>query len=79
MKKLASLFLALVMVFSLASFAAAEDPFEITVLLPQFPSDIDFVKDNNPVLDYILEKTGVKLNIQWGSNSTYTDILTNIF
>ena len=75
MKKLLSLFLALVMVLSLASFAAAEEPFEISVLLPEFPADIDFVMENNPVLQAIQEKTGVKLNIQWGPNSTYGDIL----
>ena len=75
MKKLVALFLALVMVLSLASFAAAEEPFEISVLLPQFPSDIDFVMENNPVLKAIEEKSGVKLNIQWGPNSTYGDIL----
>ena len=75
MKKLVSLVLALVMVLSLASFAAAEEPFEISILLPQFPSDIDFVMENNPVLKAIEEKTGVKLAIQWGPNSTYGDIL----
>ena len=77
MKKLVSLFLALVMVLSLVSFASAEEPFEITILLPQFPADIDFVMENNPVLQAIQEKTGVKLSIQWGANSVYTDILSN--
>jgi len=75
MKKLVALILAMVMVLSMASFAAAEDPFVITVLLPQFPSDIDFVMENNPVLQAIQEKTGVKLDIIWGANSTYGDIL----
>lgn len=75
MKKLVALFLALIMTFGLMSFAAADEPFEITVLLPQFPSDIDFVMENNPVLQAIEEKSGVKLNIQWGPNSTYGDIL----
>ena len=75
MKKLAALFLAMVMVLSMASFAAAEEPFEITVLLPQFPTDIDFTAENNPILQAIEEKTGVKLNILWGANSTYGDIL----
>ena len=75
MKKLVSLFLALVMVLSLASFASAEEPFEISILLPEFPADIDFVMENNPVLAKIQELSGVKLNIQWGPNSTYGDIL----
>ncbi len=75
MKKLVSLFLALIMVLSLASFAAAEEPFQISILMPQFPAEIDFVMDDNPVLKAIEEKSGVKLNIQWGANSTYGDIL----
>ena len=75
MKKLVALFLAMVMVLSMASFAAAEEPFEITVLLPQFPSDYDYTEENNPILKAIEEKTGVKLSIQWGANSTYGDIL----
>ena len=75
MKKLVSLFLALVMVLSLASFASAEEPFEISILMPQFPAEVDFVMENNPVLQKIQELSGVKLNIQWGANSTYGDIL----
>ena len=78
MKKLVALFLALVMVLSMASFAVAEEPFEISVLLPEFPSDIDFVNDfdSNPVLQKICELSGVKLNIQWGANSTYGEIFS---
>jgi putative aldouronate transport system substrate-binding protein len=76
MKKLVALFLAMVMVLSMASFAMAEEPFEITVLLPQFPSEIDFTTENNPILAAIEEKAGVKLNILWGPNSTYGEILS---
>lgn len=76
MKKLVALILAMVMVLSMASIAVAEEPFEITVLLPQFPSEIEFQMENNPVLDAIQEKTGVKLNILWGANSTYGEIFS---
>ena len=78
MKKLVALFLALVMVLSMASFAAAEEPFEISILLPEFPAEIDFVNDfnSNPVLQKICELSGVKLNIQWGANSTYSEIFS---
>ena len=50
MKKLVSLFLALGMVLSMASFASAEEPFVITVMLPDHNVDVDFVAENNPVL-----------------------------
>ena len=78
MKKLFALFLALVMVLSMANIALADEPFEISVLLPEFPSDIDFVNDfdSNPVLQKIYELSGVKLNIQWGANSTYGEIFS---
>jgi putative aldouronate transport system substrate-binding protein len=76
MKKLVSLFLTLAMLFSVMSFAAADEPFEISVLLPEFPADIDFVMENNPVLQKIQELSGVKLNIQWGPNSTYAEIFS---
>jgi putative aldouronate transport system substrate-binding protein len=77
MKKLLALMLALVMALSVMSIASAEgeEPFEITVLLPQFPSEIEFVMDDNPILNYITEKTGVKLSILWGANSIYSDVL----
>ena len=76
MKKLVSLFLALALVLSVMSFAVAEseEPFVITVLLPEFPADVDFVMEDNPVLKKIEECTGVKLEIQWGPNSTYSEI-----
>jgi len=76
MKKLVSLFLALMLALGMMSFAAAEEPFEISVLLPEFPADIDFVMENNPVLQKIEELSGVKLNIQWGPNSTYAEIFS---
>ncbi len=75
MKKLVALFLVLVMTLSLASFAAAEEPFEITVMLPEFAVDVDYVEENNPVLQAIEEKTGVRLKIQYSPNSTYGDIM----
>ncbi len=75
MKKLAALFLSLAMLLSMMSFAAADEPFEITVMLPEFPAEVDFVAENNPVLDAIQAATGVKLVPIWGPNSTYTDLL----
>ena len=75
MKKLLSVVLALLLALGMMSFASADEPFEISILLPEFPADIDFVMEGNPVLEKIQELSGVKLNIQWGPNSTYGDIL----
>lgn len=75
MKKLVSLILALAMVLSMASFAAAEEPFVITVLLPDHNVDVDFVAENNPILKAIEEASGVKLEITFAANSTYGDTL----
>ena len=66
MKKLVSLFLALAMVLSMASFAAAEEPFVITVMLPDHNVDVDFQAENNPILEAIEKATGVKLNWKYG-------------
>ena len=70
MKKLVSVFLALLMVLGMMSFAAAEEPLVVTVLLNEFEMEVDFVAENNPVLDYIEEKTGVRLQITYAANST---------
>lgn len=75
MKKLVSLFLALVMMLSVMSFASAEEPFTLTVLLPDFYPTVDFQAEDNPVLKAIEEATGVKLEIIWAANSTYGDTL----
>ncbi len=75
MKKLVSVFLALLMVLGMMSFAAAEEPLVVTVLLNEFEMEVDFVAENNPVLDYIEEKTGVRLQITFAANSTYGDTL----
>ena len=53
MKKLVSLFLALAMMLSMASFAAAEEPFTITVMLPDMNALVDAQQENNPVLEAI--------------------------
>ena len=77
MKKLVALFLALVMALSMMSFAAAEEePFTITVLLPDMNALVEAdVSENNPVLKAIEEKTGVRLEIIYAANSTYGDTL----
>ena len=78
MKKLLALVLAAIMAFSVMSFAtaeAAEEPFVLSVMLPDFYTDVEFVREGNPLLDYIQEQTGVKLDIQLQANSSYGDIL----
>lgn len=75
MKKILSLVLALMMALSMLSFAVAEEPLTISVMLPDFYTDVDFVTEGNPILDYIQEQTGVKLDIQFQANSSYGDIL----
>ena len=77
MKKLAALFLALCMTLSVMSFAAAdEEPFVLTVMMPDFYSTVDFQVDGNPVLEAIEAATGVKLDIRWVANSAYTDAIS---
>lgn len=74
MKKLLALLLSLVMLLSVTSFAAAdEEPLTVTVMLPDFYTDVDFMAENNPVLKAIEEKTGIRLDIQWVANSNYTN------
>ncbi len=75
MKKLVSLFLALVMLLSMASFASAEEPFVLTVMLPDMNATVDYQHENNPVLQAIEEKTGVRLEVIWSANSTYGDAI----
>ena len=43
MKKLLSVILALLLALGMMSFAAAEEPFEITVMVPEFMYDADYV------------------------------------
>ena len=77
MKKLLTLVLALAMALSMMSFAVAdEEPFVLTVMLPDFYSTEDFITENNPVLDYIEQETGVRLDISFVANSTYGDAVT---
>ncbi len=78
MKKLVSLFLALVMVLSMMSFAAAEEPFTITVMLPDLNALVEFKAEDNPVLKAIEEKAGVKLEIIWAANSEYGTSLNTV-
>ena len=75
MKKLVSVLLALLLALGMMSFASADEPLVVTVLLPEFTMDVDFVAENNPVLDAIEEATGVRLQITWAPNENYGDIL----
>lgn len=74
MKKLATLVLALVLCLC-ACLATAEEPFTITVMLPDFYPTVDFQTEDNPVLQAIEEATGVRLDIIWAANSTYGDMV----
>ena len=77
MKKLLALVLAAVMLFTLMSFAAAEEePFVLTVMLPQMESTYEFQYENNPVLKAIEEASGVRLDIRFVANSGYGDMTT---
>lgn len=73
MKKFLSLLLAAMMLVSMMSFASAEEPFEITVMLPDFYTDYDFNTTDNPVLDAIEAATGVRLNVTFVANSAFGD------
>jgi hypothetical protein len=55
MKKLLSVILALLLALGMMSFAAAEEPFEITVMVPEFTYDADYVEEGNPILAKIEE------------------------
>ena len=68
MKKLVSVLLALLLALGMMSFASADEPLVVTVLLPEFTMDVDFVAENNPILDAIEEATGVRLQITWAPN-----------
>ncbi len=78
MKKLVALFLSLVMLMSVMSFAAAEEDMTLNVMLPDFYSDSDFIslENGNQVLQKIYEATGVKLNITWVPDSGYGERTT---
>ena len=76
MKKIVALLLALVMMLSVMSFATAEEePFVLTVMLPDFYATVDYMAEDNPVIKAIEEATGVRLEITWAANSTYNDTL----
>ena len=76
MKKIVALFLAMVMLLSMASFAAAEEPFVITVMVPEFTYDADYVEEGNPILAKIEELTGVRLKMQFMANEGYGDTVS---
>ena len=76
MKKIASLFLSLVMVLAALSFetAAAED-MTLSILLPDFYPGAGWVtlEEGNPVLQAIYKATGMKLNIDWMTSADYNN------
>ena len=74
MRKLLALVLAMLALIAMMSFAVAEEPLTITVMLPDFYTDVDFETENNPVLDAIEAASGVRLDIQWVANSSYGDM-----
>ena len=76
MKKLLSVILALLLALGMMSFAAAEEPFEITVMVPEFTYDADYVEEGNPILAKIEELTGVKLKMQFMANEGYGDTIS---
>ena len=76
MKKLLSVILALLLTLGMMSFAAAEEPFEITVMVPEFTYDADYVEEGNPILAKIEELTGVKLKMQFMANEGYGDTIS---
>ena len=75
MRKIVALFLALIMAVGMMSFAAAEEPFVLTVMLPDFYSTEDFQTENNPVLEAIEAATGIRLDVRFVANSTYGDAI----
>lgn len=75
MRKLVALFLSLIMVLGMMSFASAEEPFVLTVMLPDFYSTEDFQTENNPTLEAIEAATGVRLDVRFVANSTYGDAI----
>ncbi len=76
MRKLLTLMLAIALALSMVSVAVAEEPFVITVMLPDFYSTEDFQTEDNPTLKAIEEATGVRLEVQFVADSTYNDAVT---
>ncbi len=76
MKKLVALILTVALLLSVMSFAAADEPFEITVMVPEFTYDVDYVEEGNPILAAIEEATGVKLKMQFMANEGYGDTVS---
>ena len=64
MRKLIALFLCAAMLFSVMSFTVAEEPLVVTVMMPDFYTDVDVQVEGNPVLDAIEAASGVRLDIQ---------------
>lgn len=61
-RKLVSLFLALVLVCSLAVVSGAEEPVTITMMTSEHPQQP--MSETAPILDYIYEATGIRVELQ---------------
>lgn len=68
-RKLVSLFLVLVLAFSFAAISSAEEPVTITMMTIEHPNQP--MSEDAPVLDYILEATGIKVELQIVPSSDY--------
>ncbi len=76
MKKLVALILSVALLLSVLSFATAdEEPFEITIMVPEFTLDVDYVEEGNPIVEAIEAETGVRVKMQFVSNEGYGDIV----
>jgi len=75
MKKLLLVLLALCLAVPAFAAQAEEAPYEITVLMPSFYTET-FQTEDNPVLNAIQEKAGVKLVVNFVPDATYPEAVS---